>query len=147
MFSNRPAHRQKRFWGAAWTAAILVHIFVFCAIAWFMRPDYLVKVVKMTPMPGETLNLLETQAVRSMVYFSQALPQIDKARLCRLDEAGAPVECFRAMRHAEHEEALVFEPVHEEGRYAVLVAEGGFDALLEEIETEKAAENFAQPST
>lgn len=128
MSSNRPAHRQKRFWGAAWTAAILVHIFVFCAIAWFMRPDYLVKVVKMTPMPGETLNLLETQAVRSMVYFSQALPQIDKARLCRLDEAGAPVECFRAMRHAEHEEALVFEPVHEEGRYAVLVAEGSFDA-------------------
>lgn len=127
MHPNRHANSNPRFWGTAWTLAILVHAFLFGVIAWFIRPDYLVHVVKMVPSPDETVSLAPAQALRPVLYFSRPPARTTAARLCQLDDTGHEATCFQASPHPEHDDAIQFEPVHTPGQYAIIIEENAFD--------------------
>ncbi len=122
------SRKNARHWRQAWTIAILAHILIFAGLALFLKPDHLVRVVKMTPQPEEVVNILPTQALRPVLFFSEPGVKLSAIHLCRVDEENATKTCYNAQRHAEHEEAVVFDPIHDAGLYELVVDEDAFDA-------------------
>ena len=118
--------RRARYWGIAWGTAILVHLVVFVCLSWFMKPNYLVTVIQMSPKPDSTVILKPTQALRPVIYFSHTSPSPDAVQPCRLVPTGQPSDCFKAHRHHQNPEALIFEEIVEEGQYELVVSEAVF---------------------
>lgn len=118
--------RRTRYWGIAWGTAIFVHLVVFVCLSWFMKPNYLVTVIQMSPKPDSTMHLQPTQALRPVIYFSHTAPSPDAVQLCRLLPTGQPSVCFKASQHHQNPEALIFEEIVEEGHYELVVSETVF---------------------
>ena len=131
--------RRARYWGIAWGTAILVHLVVFVCLSWFMKPNYLVTVIQMSPKPDSTVILKPTQALRPVIYFSHTSPSPDAVQLCRLVPTGQPSDCFKAHRHHQNPEALIFEEIVEE--VVEDVVENGGEVIVEEKVEVKEDEN------
>ena len=129
MYTDQP-HKSDKHWAKAWGITLVVHIILFVVLAWFLRPDNLVRVVRVTPLPDEVVDLLPTQSLRPLVYFSKSGVRLQSVHLCRVDENGTKISCVKAARHAENDQAVVFDAVHAPGRYELVIEEDAFDEPL-----------------